>query len=319
MSTFKFTAPPLPHIVISGQDTYFEGGSHAARNKIGVFDLLFVTCGELYLGEGERQWIVGAGQCLLLRPDQFHYSTRSCKEQTHFHWIHFQALGQWMEVLDSSFQEMGEDLYIPANEQIRAAEASPASEDPEGHDAMRLISTLPSPYVQIEGFSIYIPRYSTLDDPESCCGLIQRIELLNLHSSAVSKWEQQVLFQELLMKLKNERRERELAPQITVAERAASYLRDRFRSVISYARLGEDIHFHPNYISKCMKQVYGCTPLEYVTKYRIEQAKLMLMYTNDPIGKIAEDSGFGSFPFFVRTFYKHTGLRPREYRMQYRI
>lgn len=319
MSTFKFAAPPLPHIVISGQDTYFEGGEHPSRNKINVFDYLFVTSGELFIGEGERQWVVGAGQCLLLRPDQYHYSTRPCKGQTHFHWLHFQALGHWLEVMDNSFQEVETESMTASSELFPAAGASLAGDVEEKQDAMKLASLLPAPLVQIESFSIYVPRYSILGDPQECHSLLKRIELLNQQSTAVAKWEQQVLLQELLMKLTNERKERELTPQITVAERAAAYLRDRYRSVISYARLGEDIHFHPNYISKCMKQVYGCTPLEYVTKFRIEQAKLMLVYTNDPIGKVAEEAGFGSFPFFVRTFIKHTSFRPREYRMQFRI
>jgi YesN/AraC family two-component response regulator len=56
-----------------------------------------------------------------------------------------------------------------------------------------------------------------------------------------------------------------------------------------------------------------------LTRQRVEHAKRLLIHTDEPIGKIAEDIGFGSFPYFVRCFKKHTGTKPKAFRMQYRM
>ena len=42
---FQFTAPPLPHYIICGEDTYQVGDKHPDRYNIGVFDLILVTKG----------------------------------------------------------------------------------------------------------------------------------------------------------------------------------------------------------------------------------------------------------------------------------
>ncbi|TFE26721.1 helix-turn-helix domain-containing protein [Cohnella luojiensis] len=67
-----------------------------------------------------------------------------------------------------------------------------------------------------------------------------------------------------------------------------------------------------------MKRSFGCTPLEYLTRHRVEQAKQLLVNTNEPIGTIAEETGFGSFPYFVRCFSRHTGFKPKAFRIRYR-
>ncbi|UVI27893.1 helix-turn-helix domain-containing protein [Paenibacillus spongiae] len=316
MSAFHFTSPPLPHYIDSGEDTYLIGGEHPSRNRIMVFDLLVVTRGALYLNEGDERWEAEAGQCLLLRPDRYHYPTRPCREETHFYWLHFSTCGSWGEVAEPG---TGMPSYTAAAEdkplhEVMVGEGSAGHEE---DDSMAAVTS--TGYSQIDAFSIYVPRHVRLRNPDEVYKLLERIALLDKPATVNAKWEQQLRFQELLMILKDERGDNLVSPQIAVAELAASYLRSRYKLPVTYAELADELHFHPNYISRCMKQVYGCTPLEYVTRFRIEQAKRLLIHTNDAIGKVAEEAGFGSFPFFVRSFVKHTGCRPREFRKQYRV
>jgi YesN/AraC family two-component response regulator len=286
MSMIQFTSPPMPHYIISGEDTYPVGGSHAARSKIGVFDMIIVSQGNLQLMEEERRFDEKAGQYLHLFPDRFHYSYRSCTEKTHFYWLHFQTLGSWNEV------EEQRTFVQPNKEDV---------------------------YSLIEQFSFFVPQFDELHSPNESYLLLQQLNLLKSQPLSSDRWKQQVLFQELLLKLTESKRVLQDSPHIVIAEQAASYLRQNYRNLVSYAELAETLHFHPNYIALCVKRVFGCTPLEYVTRYRIEQAKLMLIHTNEQIGKIAEDAGFGSFPFFIRCFTKHTGTRPKAFRMKHRI
>ena len=59
---------------------------------------------------------------------------------------------------------------------------------------------------------------------------------------------------------------------------------------------------------------------EYVSKYKIDQAKRLLTKINDDhfsISKIAIESGFNTDDSFVILFKKHTNMSPENYRIKY--
>ena len=94
---FQFTAPPLPHYIICGEDTYQVGDKHPDRYNIGVFDLILVTKGRFSWRRTVFAYRVRAGCYLILRPDATHRTFEPCQEETHFYWSHFQMLGSWIE------------------------------------------------------------------------------------------------------------------------------------------------------------------------------------------------------------------------------
>ncbi|WP_336784978.1 helix-turn-helix transcriptional regulator [Paenibacillus sp. MMO-177] len=283
---FHFECPPMPHFVQIGEDTYQPGRKHPDRSSIGVFDLLFVTRGCLYLAEEENELTLPAGHFGILRPDLDHHTAIPCREETHFYWLHFQTTGQW---------------------------------HPEPYDKEPLPPEQEPLYPPIEYFSFYLPR----SGPVQSLGRAEELfrELLHLYENPAgnSRWQEQQLFHAILLKLQEDSKEETTqSSHLQLAEDAALYLRKHYRDPLSYKRMAEELHFHANYIALCMKRTFGCTPLDYVTQYRIEQAKRLLIHTNDPVGAIAEDTGFGSFPYFVRCFHKRTGKTPKQFRMLYR-
>jgi AraC-like DNA-binding protein len=282
----QFTAPPLPHYISSGEDTYQEGDKHADRFNIGVFDLILVTRGALFLEDNGVCYRVKAGSYLILRPDAAHRTFQPCQEETHFYWLHFQTLGSWTE----------------------AEERTPFA-----------LSQSDQTYVQIETFSFYIPKYGELPSKEQAVLILEQLQTLQQSPSSTARWKQQQLLQELLLLLQTEEEGiQHHHPHYAIAERTANYLRQHYKEPVSYRRLAEAMHFHQNYLSICMKKTLGCTPLEYLTRHRIEQAKRLLIHTNDPIGRIAEESGFGSFPYFIRCFIRYTGIKPKSFRQKFR-
>lgn len=282
----RFTSPPMPHFIVGGEDTYPVGGMHASRSRIGVFDLIAVTRGALHMEEEGEARDVPAGHYVILRPDFSHRTHRPCSEETHFYWLHFQTLGSWNET-DERF---------------------PFAASDSGH-----------PYATIEAFSFYLstcgPLPGLMDVPE----LMRRLNLLQAHHSAAARWEQQQLFLELLLLLQRETSRPADSPHYAVAEKTAAYLRSHYREEIDYRMLAEAVHYHGNYIALCMKRAYGCTPLEYLTKHRVERAKQLLIHTDAKIGGIAEETGFGSFPYFVRCFARHVGMTPKAFRNRHRV
>lgn len=91
MNPLLFRIPPLPHYIASGLNHCQPGYQHRSRQQIKVFDLLIVQQGCLYIGEEEQRFTVKAGDALILRPDCHHFGTEGCKEDTAYHWLHFQT------------------------------------------------------------------------------------------------------------------------------------------------------------------------------------------------------------------------------------
>ncbi|CAM4063782.1 helix-turn-helix domain-containing protein [Paenibacillus alkaliterrae] len=282
---FQFICPPMPHYINGGEDTYPIGGKHVDRSNIGVFDLIVVTRGCLFMEEAGAAIDIPADHYAILRPDQTHRTTKACTEETHFYWLHFQTVGEWSA----------------------AEERLPLTLSQQGQ-----------PYAPIDYFPFCLPKHGQLQSPHAINSKMRELLQLRGQPSAHSRWTEQQLFQALFLKLQEESGSAADSPQLQIAEEAALFLRRHYRDPLSYKQMAEELHFHPNYIAICMKKTFGCTPLDYLTRHRIEQAKRLLIHTNDPIGKIAEETGFGSFPYFVRCFSKHTGTKPKAFRMQYR-
>jgi len=132
-----------------------------------------------------------------------------------------------------------------------------------------------------------------------------------------SRFKQQILFQELLRQLASGIESQLSTPAAACAEQAAAYLRSRYREEITARSLGDALNFHPVYIARCMHREYGLSPAAYLMRYRIEQSKLLLMQTDFPIARIAEEVGFNQTPYFSSCFLKTEGISPRRYRQRF--
>lgn len=276
-----FQAPPLPYILECGKTDYEIGDQHPNRHHIGVFDLLIVKEGALYIGEEDMKWTVASGQMLLLRPDAWHYSVRPCDQETSFYWLHMQAAGSWLETDVLDMPSLEKDLR---------------------HG---------TPYV------CQIAKYSHVPDPESVYTIMDTLLQASSEPQASAFWHQQTTFMQLLQMLDMRRISVQKSSIVTVAEQAELYLKHHYRTEITNQRLSEALHFHHNYITRCMKQVYGMTPMEYLMRYRLEQAKLLLLRTDWQISYIAEQVGFDNAAYFTRRFTKEEGISPTQYRNKY--
>jgi AraC-like DNA-binding protein len=283
MSVLQFHSPPLPHFTMGGEDTYAIGRTHLSRNNIGLFDLLIVTQGSLYIAEEDKEYDVTPGKALILRPDLYHCSYKPCTSRTHFYWLHFQTIGRWQEISNEH-----KTVYKPPDD----------------------------PYNPISFFNIYLPRFCALSNPWKTHQNVVR--LLEMQETASELWEQQVIFQEIIMDLNSKQMELWNSQSFQLAEKTAVFLRQNFQSPIHNETLKQHLHFHPTYLTRCMKQVYGCTPLEYLTELRIRQARTLLIRTDMSVSIIAQNVGFNSSTYFIRCFVQAENITPYAYRKKFR-
>lgn len=100
-------------------------------------------------------------------------------------------------------------------------------------------------------------------------------------------------------------------------EQARVFIHDNYADPnISLHVVASAIGFSPNYFSTIFSQETGQTFIEYLTKTRIEAAKIALRETDRKLADIAFDIGYNEPQYFSYIFKKHTGLTPREYRLQ---
>lgn len=77
------------------------------------------------------------------------------------------------------------------------------------------------------------------------------------------------------------------------------------------ARAGVSRH----YFCKLFRQAMGFSPMDFVTRCRLQAAKQWLLeHPALPVGRIAEDAGYPSASYFNKRFSEHEGVTPTEYR-----
>lgn len=283
-SYIHMAAPPFPYFLECDRTVYQRGDQHPNRRAMGKFDLIFVEEGCLYLGEEHKQWAVPAGHSLLLLPDRYHYSAKPCEEQTTFFWVHFHTVGEWAE-----------------------AEGEPVYADRDAHFSQFLTH----PY------TIRVPQFGALPDPFERSGQAELLIQLNRARRSSAVWQQQRIFEEMLRMLDLAQQDTAGSHAVEIAEQTEAYIRNHYAEPLTNNVLAEELHFHYNYLARCMKRVYGLTPMEYLTDYRLEQAKLLLLKTEISVAGIAERTGFESTAYFSRRFTRKVGISPLRYRKRY--
>lgn len=97
-------------------------------------------------------------------------------------------------------------------------------------------------------------------------------------------------------------------------QRCIAYLELRMTSKIDYQKMAETLGYNRQYMSTKFRREMGCTIGEYLTKLRIEQAKVFLRSSAHNISEISQMLQFSSSSHFSAVFRKITGTSPGEYR-----
>jgi AraC family transcriptional regulator len=97
-------------------------------------------------------------------------------------------------------------------------------------------------------------------------------------------------------------------------QQARELLHDRFTERLTLAELARDVGVHPVHLAQAFHKSYQCTVGDYVRQLRIEYARHELAASETPIIQIALAAGFCDQSHFTRTFKRHVGVAPSQYR-----
>lgn len=101
-----------------------------------------------------------------------------------------------------------------------------------------------------------------------------------------------------------------------LVERAIRYLEQHYMEECSLAAVAAHVHLNPNYFSNLFKKQTGESFSGYLTRLRMEKAKLLLTNTDMKIIEIAQAVGYADSNYFATAFKQSAGCSPSEYRKQ---
>lgn len=289
MLCLEFAIPPLPQFVTAGHAVWKPGDQHFSRT-FGVYDLLVVTKGMLYMTEEQTEYEISPGKMLILEAGRTHYGHRACSEHTEIYWVHF-IHGQ------SAKHIRREDIPWAS----LLSKGTTEDEEPSSQQRM------------------YLPKFASVDvqtvEP-MLRGLNDTHNRLNGENALQLHLLQARLFAVLQADCV---RTNEPEPSVRLAQAAAAYLNEHWREPFERAALEEALHFQSSYIARCMKRHIGKTPLQYVLHLRLEEAKKLLGGTVLGISEIAERVGIRDSNYMTRLFTAKLGMTPGAYRQKLRL
>lgn len=280
----SFLTPPFPYFIEGNLTTYKKGKWHPNRYNLGYFDAIIMKEGTMYLGEENEKWRLSADEVLILEPHKHHFSIEACPKEAIFYWFHFQSKEKWC--VQKVQQALEPDKPVP---------------------------TL---HYYSENNTIHLPKYQKLVNPKEFYNLLDLLLKSTVKVRSLSFWETQQIFIQVLQILESNQNNQSSSVQL--AEQIEIYVKQNYKEPITNKSLASRFHVHENYLARCMKQTFNCTPLEYLAIYRIEQGRLLLLKTDWPLHLIAEETGFSRLSYFSQCFKNKYGISPASYRKQYR-
>ncbi|PIE21347.1 MAG: hypothetical protein CSA64_02410 [Arachnia propionica] len=135
----------------------------------------------------------------------------------------------------------------------------------------------------------------------------------NRRDVPMNRYESQVYCERLLVQLHNL-----VEPQLTPKERTIGTLLNEVAKdptrFLTLRRAAEFLLLSESHFARKFKAATGQSFISYVTEKRLERAKFMLLHTDKPVLKIAAELCFQPVNYFSRTFKRHVGVSPSEYR-----
>lgn len=96
--------------------------------------------------------------------------------------------------------------------------------------------------------------------------------------------------------------------------KAKRYIEAHYHDKITLDSLADICNLTKYYLGHKFKDLYGKSPMSYLTEVRIAAAKDLLLTANYSIEEIASATGFSSASYFSQAFQKACGISPQEYR-----
>jgi AraC-like DNA-binding protein len=282
MRCLELSIPPLPQLVTAGHANWAPGMQHF-RRRFQVFDMLIIQKGTFYITEDEQEYSVNEGELLILEPGLTHFGHRPVDSLTEIYWVHY-VHPETHRVIESD--------HIPWSSVLKA-----------GTD-----SDLVPPQQ-----SMYLPKHAKVETA-LLTPLLDQIVQVHQSLTLRNALRLHALSGELLERLQSVASANLNSRAYQLCERVIQYLQKHMLRPFDSQHMEQALHYHFDYLSRCLKQYTNMSPLQYMHHLQIERAQVLLRQSELSIQEIAEQVGQPNVNYFVRLFRKQIGLPPGKYR-----
>lgn len=282
MNCLELIIPPLPQLVTIGHSFWKPGQQHFLRS-FNVYDIVFVLKGALYMTEDESPYEIKEGSMLVLEPNRTHFGHRPCEETTEIYWIH---------------------LVHPAPVRMIESGQIPWSIPFTKGTNLDVV-----PREQV----MYLPKSAGLPIP-GVLPFLQRMLELHQTLSPASSLPLQSQLAGLLVELQSAVRTQYAPRSRLLCDQTIAYLQQHLTRPFDAKHMEQTLHFHFDYLARCLKQYTGMSPLQYLHDLQIKKAKSLLENTGLSVSEIGAQVGIENANYFIRLFRTQTGITPGQYR-----
>lgn len=95
------------------------------------------------------------------------------------------------------------------------------------------------------------------------------------------------------------------------------FLQEHFSQPVTVAQLAAHANICERECLRCFQKVLRLSPIQYLIRYRISRACMLLQDSTLSVMEIGNSCGFESHSYFTKMFRQHMGCTPSQYRKQF--
>lgn len=244
------------------------------------------------------------------------------KHKHSFFEFHYILKGQVYTTLDKTIYKVteGESYIIPPG-------VAHAHEQKDGIGHVGIALRFEFNNETVESNSL-IKKIITASSPIPCHNKFQEILINLLHMTQLqsSELEMKLMMLHLILNIG-----KDLLPDTSslnktdydvhhhsIAKQAIRFIEENYMEDIRVDDVATSVYLSYSQLARIFKKHIGVTVNHYINQYRINQAKLILMNSDNEIKYIASTVGFNSEYYFCNAFKNFEGISPSRYRDDYK-
>lgn len=168
---------------------------------------------------------------------------------------------------------------------------------------------------------LQLPAMIHTDPTDVCCELFEKLTAANASRSLTDRLRAKVYLLALIARYVELSHTADL-PVLSEDDRRINqiltYIHKHLSEPLNNQQLAALCHLHPNHFIRFFSGKTGQSPANYVMQCRMELARQLLIQTDAPISRIAEQVGFPDQSHFARLFRNFYAITPSQCRKQHK-
>lgn len=208
----------------------------------------------------------------------------------------------------------GEEAPYPAALEERALEALRYSDDPDPDALEEFISAVydrDAAHRRLMLLRFQVALYSLAES----CGIQDMPPFQSVEAESLA--DAQKRFGELFGEIARRKAGMQQKAMALLVEKAKEMMKKEYSNPeLSVSQIARQLYISPQYLSRLFRSIAGVTCMEYLTSVRLKAAKELLRGSSIKSYEIAEMVGYNHPNYFSALFKKHTGMTPKQFRME---